>query len=156
VKKTTDRLHNAKIFFLSDSTEAGTGSCTKQFSIPPYTLSRSGITTLGPFGVGIFGTVTSAVTSQTADIPGSIELRQNYPNPFNPTTTIFYALPKQSKVMVEVFDMLGRKVATLVVETKSSGEYSVQFDASKYASGVYIYKMSTSTVMIAKKMLIVK
>jgi endo-1,4-beta-xylanase len=151
-----DRLRNAKFFFLSDSTEAGTGNYTKQFSIPPYTLSRSGITTLGPFGVGIFGTVTSAVTSQTADIPGSIELRQNYPNPFNPTTTIFYALPKQSKVTVDVYDMLGRKVVTLVDETKSAGEYSVQFDASKYASGVYIYKMSTPTVTIAKKMLFVK
>ena len=83
-------------------------------------------------------------------------MKSNYPNPFNPTTTIVYTLPRQSKVTVQVFDMLGRNVATLVNTTQPAGEHSTQFDASKLASGVYVYKMTTPTVTIAKKMMLVK
>ena len=73
------------------------------------------------------------------------ELGQNYPNPFNPTTTISYQLPKDGIVTLKVYDMLGREVATLVNDKlKTPGRYSVNFNASSLASGVYIYQLKVN------------
>jgi hypothetical protein len=68
-------------------------------------------------------------------------LSQNFPNPFNPTTTISYQLPVNSHVTLKVFDILGREVATLVNEQRSAGSYSVQWNASRFSSGVYLVRM---------------
>jgi hypothetical protein len=73
-------------------------------------------------------------------------LYQNYPNPFNPATKIGYQLPKAGMVNIKIYDMLGRQMAELVNEQKGPGGYEVTFDASRYASGVYIYQMVVSTV----------
>ncbi len=84
-------------------------------------------------------------------------LEQNYPNPFNPVTTINYQVPDQSSVRLEVFDMLGRKVATLVNKSISvPGEYSARFDASGLATGIYIYQLETHQGIIVKKMMLIK
>jgi hypothetical protein len=88
--------------------------------------------------------------------PSTFVLSQNYPNPFNPTTKISYAVPTATKVRLEVFDVLGRKVATLVDETKQAGEYSVEFDASRLVSGVYMYRMTTPKTTITNKMVLIK
>jgi hypothetical protein len=93
---------------------------------------------------------------QSNPLPTQFSLDQNYPNPFNPSTKITYAVVRDAKVRIDVFDILGRKVATLVNETKHSGTYSVEFDASKLVSGVYIYRLSTPTLTISKKMMLVK
>ena len=91
------------------------------------------------------------------DLPQHVELDQNYPNPFNPVTTIDYAVPKRSSVRLEVFDILGRKVATLVDnKQQSSGRYSVRFDASALASGLYIYKLRAGQTILTKKLTLVK
>jgi pectin methylesterase-like acyl-CoA thioesterase len=74
-------------------------------------------------------------------VPKHFALLQNYPNPFNPTTTITYDVPFSSRVTIDVYDVLGSKVETLVNETKSAGEYRVSFNGSRYASGVYFYRM---------------
>lgn len=76
------------------------------------------------------------------DLPADFVLDQNYPNPFNPTTTISYALPSHAHVTLRVFDMLGRQVAELVNESVSAGHHSVEFDASRLASGLYFYRLS--------------
>ena len=82
---------------------------------------------------------------------------QNYPNPFNPATKIEYSLNKASRVTLEVFDLLGRSVATLVRdEQKGAGDYSVTFAANKLASGMYIYRLSASGQIITKKMMLLK
>lgn len=88
----------------------------------------------------------------------SFKLEQNYPNPFNPTTTIRYELPTASDVKLDVFDALGRKVATLVNGRKSAGSYAVTFDASRYAlaSGTYFYRLQAGNAVETKKMLLVK
>jgi hypothetical protein len=91
-----------------------------------------------------------------ATTPSTFALSQNYPNPFNPTTKIAYAVPTATKVRLQIFDILGRKVATLVNETKQAGEYSVEFDASRLVSGVYMYQMTTPKTSITKKMILVK
>ena len=69
------------------------------------------------------------------------DLIQNYPNPFNPITTITYSLPKASNVTLKVYDILGRELVTLVDEFKSEGQYSVLFNASSLASGIYFYRI---------------
>jgi hypothetical protein len=89
-------------------------------------------------------------------IPTEFSLNQNYPNPFNPVTNITYSVPKESHVTVEVFDMLGRSIAKLVNADQKVGTYNVDFDASKLASGTYIYRLSTPNFTVAKKMLLMK
>ena len=86
----------------------------------------------------------------------SFSLSQNYPNPFNPSTLIKYSILNNAKVKLEVYDMLGSKVATLVNETQSKGEYRVTFDASKLTSGVYVYQLSTPNQILSKKMMLIK
>jgi hypothetical protein len=83
-------------------------------------------------------------------------LEQNYPNPFNPSTGIRYQVSRVSDVRLEVFDMLGRKVSTLVNERQSAGSYEVSFNAAGLASGVYFYKLSAGSFVQTKKMLLVK
>jgi len=93
---------------------------------------------------------------QTVEIPNYYSLSQNYPNPFNPSTNINFTLPKGENVKLVVFDILGREVATLVNEFKTSGVYNVNFDASHLSSGVYFYSIQTDNFKETKRMLLVK
>jgi hypothetical protein len=104
---------------------------------------------------------TSSTSSQSAiaqisSVPTSYSLKQNYPNPFNPTTAIAYTLPEAAKVSLKVYDLLGREVATLVNETKAAGSYEARFDASRLASGLYLYKLQAGSYTETKKMMLVK
>ncbi len=90
------------------------------------------------------------------ELPVTYDLSQNYPNPFNPTTTINYQLPQTGQVTLKIYDILGKEVATLVNEQKNIGRYSVNFDASKIASGVYIYQIRVNDYVSSKKMLLLK
>ena len=83
-------------------------------------------------------------------------LKQNYPNPFNPTTTIEFNLPERSYVELNIYNVLGVKIATLVQGEKDAGTYSVKFDASKYPSGLYIYELQTDKFKQTKKMIYLK
>jgi hypothetical protein len=90
------------------------------------------------------------------DIPTEYALFQNYPNPFNPTTNIKFDLPKESNVTLKVYNILGAEVATLVNNVMSAGHQEVKFDASKYASGMYIYRLEAGSFVQVKKMLLMK
>ena len=90
------------------------------------------------------------------ELPKIYSLAQNYPNPFNPSTLINYSLPKAGNVELKVYDVLGREVAVLVNEFKQVGNYSVQFNANNFASGVYFYKLKAGDFVSTKKMLLVK
>jgi hypothetical protein len=94
--------------------------------------------------------------TKTGETANSYKLEQNYPNPFNPVTKINYSIPKSSNVNINVFDILGQKVASLVNEKQESGSYSIDFDASKLSSGVYYYKIETGEFTSIKKMTLVK
>ncbi len=83
-------------------------------------------------------------------------LEQNYPNPFNPVTTINYQIPKSGRVVVKVYDILGKEIATLVNEEKEIGRYSVNFDASKLSSGVYLYELVANDYRAVKKLMVIK
>lgn len=113
----------------------------------------------------------TGVQNKKDDTPTTFKLVQNYPNPFNPTTTIQYSIPQQTtgnenyhSVKLIVFDILGRKVATLVNQKQSAGNYKVNFNASYLASGVYYYRLkvgepsarSGQVFVQTKKMLLLK
>ena len=86
----------------------------------------------------------------------SYELYNNYPNPFNPTTTIRYELPKDGVVTIDIFNILGQKVKTLLNEFKKADRYEVVFNAKGLASGVYIYRMRVNDFTECRKMLLIK
>ena len=90
------------------------------------------------------------------EVPSEFVLNQNYPNPFNPTTTISYALPEILEVRLEVFDLLGRRVALLVDSQQSVGTHTISFNASRLASGIYIYRLRAGEYMETKKMMVIK
>ena len=83
-------------------------------------------------------------------------LEQNYPNPFNPSTRIKYQIPKNGKVTIKVYDMLGREVKTLVNEFKEKGRYEVTFDGENLSSGIYICRMKADKYSSSVKMLLIK
>lgn len=89
-------------------------------------------------------------------IPVSFSLSQNYPNPFNPQTKINYALPKAGVVTIKLYDILGKEVGIIENSFKNAGNYSVSFEASHLASGVYIYKMVSGDFSATKKLLLLK
>jgi parallel beta-helix repeat protein len=94
--------------------------------------------------------------SKEVEIPKQYSLYQNYPNPFNPMTTIRFDLPKDGSVKLEVYDILGRKITTLINEYRSAGSYEQSFNASLLASGVYIYKLQAGDYVSSKKMMLLK
>ncbi len=91
-----------------------------------------------------------------ADRPASIYIDRNYPNPFNPGTTIVYGMNQSGPVNLAVYDLLGRQVAVLVNGFKASGEYSVYFDASGLASGLYVYRLTNGSEVVTRTMTLVK
>ncbi|MBO6547224.1 MAG: DUF2341 domain-containing protein [Balneolaceae bacterium] len=90
------------------------------------------------------------------DVPEEIFLDQNYPNPFNPSTTIPFGLNETSNVELVVYDILGRKVQTLVNSSMNPGRYDIRFNAGPLASGVYFYRLVTDTKVMVKRFTLIK
>jgi len=88
--------------------------------------------------------------------PMTFELSQNFPNPFNPTTTISYRIPETSGVTLKIFDVTGTEVMTLVNQKQEAGSYTINFDATNFASGMYIYKIEAGKYSSVKKMMLMK
>ena len=88
--------------------------------------------------------------------PADFSLSQNYPNPFNPVTRINYSISEKSPVCMVIYNMLGQKVSTLVDETQLPGDYSVDFDGTKLASGIYIYQLTSGNKVLTRKMLLLR
>jgi len=94
--------------------------------------------------------------AENQEDPVQTKLAQNYPNPFNPTTMIDYTLANSGQVTLSVYDMIGRRVATLVNEQVTAGAHQVQFDASSLSSGVYIYRLQTPYETLTRQMILIK
>ncbi|MDI6802433.1 MAG: T9SS type A sorting domain-containing protein [Bacteroidota bacterium] len=103
-----------------------------------------------------FGVITSVQEVPNASLPTQYQLTNNYPNPFNPTTVIEYALPREEFVTLKIYNIIGQEVAILKNEVQKAGTYRVNFDGSKLASGVYFYRLQTSSFTQIKKMALVK
>ena len=91
-----------------------------------------------------------------SEIPNFYSLSQNFPNPFNPTTSITYSIPENSNVKLDIYNILGKKILTLVDKYQSIGKYTVEFDAAELTSGIYLYKIKTQNFESAKKMIFLK
>ena len=89
-------------------------------------------------------------------IPTEFALSQNYPNPFNPTTSISFSLPEASDVRLEIFNIQGQKVTTLVNKQLEAGNHSINWDGRDAASGVYFYRIDAGSFTETKKMLLLK
>lgn len=104
----------------------------------------------------VVATALEKVVLEENTLPLRFALSQNQPNPFNPTTIIKFALPEQVHVKITVYNTMGEKIAELVNQELAAGDHRVEFNALRYASGVYFYVMETGTFKDLKKMLIVK
>ncbi|MGA9364179.1 MAG: T9SS type A sorting domain-containing protein [Bacteroidota bacterium] len=114
---------------------------------------------VGTFGGGVWRRPLSEMITSVErgnSMPSRSVLEQNYPNPFNPTTVISYQLPEFGHVTLQVYDALGREVATLANKDESAGYKSVTSDASKLSSGVYFYGLQAGSYNAAKKLLLLK
>jgi photosystem II stability/assembly factor-like uncharacterized protein len=96
------------------------------------------------------------IVSVSGNIPQAFKLNQNYPNPFNPKTNIIFDVAKSTNVKITVYDISGKEVTILVNELMQPGSYKTDWDASKFASGIYFYKIETEGFVDTKKMMLVK
>lgn len=102
------------------------------------------------------GGIATGIETSPQQKPEKISLAQNYPNPFNPSTNIDFSIPQTSHVELTVFDILGKKVATLINNRMSAGNHTIRFDASRLSSGVYFYRLYTGGQSITKKLTLIK
>jgi hypothetical protein len=97
-----------------------------------------------------------STSNELGELPNEFALQQNYPNPFNPTTVIRYSVAEMANVKLEVFDVLGRSVATLVNDVKTPGAYTINFNARDLSSGTYFYRIEAGDFTSIKKMMLIK
>ncbi|MBU0984854.1 MAG: T9SS type A sorting domain-containing protein [candidate division Zixibacteria bacterium] len=119
-------------------------------------------TNTGTYAAFTTNIITDVEDDEHGDIlPYRFELSQNYPNPFNPVTTIEYSLPQRSSVKIDIFNLLGQKVRTLVDREESAGSYTITWDGTSttgeaVSTGVYFYRFQTDDHVETKKMLLLK
>ncbi|MEQ9308022.1 MAG: T9SS type A sorting domain-containing protein [Balneolaceae bacterium] len=101
-------------------------------------------------------TVADQVSNEESEEPVKLALNQNYPNPFNPSTTISYTLENTGLVQLEVFNIQGQRVATLVNSKQQQGSHNVTFDASNLSSGIYMYRLQTASQTLTRQMVLIK
>ncbi len=105
---------------------------------------------------GQLGEVLTTVENITEQLPRQVHLFQNYPNPFNSTTKISYEIPSMAQVKLEIYNLLGQKIKTIIDEIQSTGRYEISFDASYLTSGVYIYQLRTNKTIYNRFLTIIK
>ncbi|MCY4232783.1 MAG: T9SS type A sorting domain-containing protein [Bacteroidetes bacterium] len=127
------------------------GSFPAKYELPAHSFKL----TPGPLPHDVNPHISTSI-QQSQELPSEIWLGSNYPNPFNPATTIEFGLTQQADAQLHVYDLLGRRVATLIDGVLQAANYTVTFDASHLASGVYIYRLQTPEVAITKQMTLLK
>ena len=126
-------------------------------SVACVTIAPDGFAYIGTIGSGVWVTqdrVTAAATT-AVPYPISFSLAQNFPNPFNPSTTIRYGLPSRSHATLTVFNTLGQQRDTCPGE-KEAGFHEAVFDASAFASGVYLYRLTAGSDVETRKLILVR
>ncbi len=113
-------------------------------------------TVVGAVGPHARAATEARLTSPVTRVAEPPRLQGNYPEPFNPVTTIRYALPEAAHVRLEVFDLTGRRVALLVDGERTAGQYAAQFDASRLASGMYLYRLRAGATVQTRTMMLLK
>ncbi|MGE5432541.1 MAG: alpha/beta hydrolase-fold protein [Syntrophomonadaceae bacterium] len=106
--------------------------------------------------LGYFFLNAVADVHQSEDVPDKASLMQNYPNPFNPSTTIRFSIPSAEHVILKIYDVLGKEVATLMDENKPGGNYKIEFNGSNLSSGIYFFTLHAGKFMQTKKLILMK
>jgi hypothetical protein len=138
-EKANDYLH---ILYINDKDAGAIPQTQGSVTDNPVTYLRTSISTFG--------------VDEDVKVPAGYALAQNYPNPFNARTIIRFELPRPSHVSIEIYDILGRKVTTLLDEERPAGPQQVTWNADKYPSGIYSYRIEAGVFSQNKKMLLVK
>jgi hypothetical protein len=118
----------------------------------PFTLGPSG--SISYEGGSLL--IPTSVESEEGGLPRSFFVDQNYPNPFNPATIIRYGLPNASAVVVKVYNLIGQEVATLFSDKQEAGFHTVEFDGSKFNSGVFFCRVQAGNSVDIKRMILIK
>jgi hypothetical protein len=116
---------------------------------------RLNITQITEFSINSI-TFSLPTSVDVENVPARFQLSNNYPNPFNPTTTIAFSLPSKYFVTLKIFDVIGREVAVLVSEELPEGNYSRQWKATGFPSGVYFYRLEAGNFVDVKKLVLMK
>ena len=154
IEKSADKSTWQKIGFVKGN---GTTTVPNEYSFSDTLLAPSIISYYRLKQVDFNGTIRfSQVVDLNFNTKNNFGISQNYPNPFNPATTINYQSPKAGMVVIKVYDLLGNEIKTLVNEYKQPGSYSVNYDASKLSSGVYIYRIISGNYSASKIMVLIK
>lgn len=155
-RKKEDENKFAQIAELSKGTESFTDSTITESG--KYYYRAKAVSDTSSSDYTDIDSVTAAVTSIDENEKSNLNymIFRNYPNPFNPSTKIDFSVPSQTKVRIDVYDILGGKVAELINEEKPSGRYEVDFIANNLSSGVYIYQLTYSDRVLSRKMLLLK
>ncbi len=125
----------------------------KSGSVTGNEVTETGVSAIGIFGIG-YGTVTGIV-HRVNGVPTKIALA-NFPNPFNPTTQVQFAVPENARVVLNIYNVLGEKVETLVDQNMTAGVYQRVYDGARYASGIYFARLSVGDHVVMDKMLMIK
>jgi hypothetical protein len=99
---------------------------------------------------------TSVNEGEDATVPTVFALEQNFPNPFNPSTTIAFSLPRQSRVTLKVFNVVGEEISTLVDQELSAGRYEAHWDAGQMNGGVYFYRLQAGAFVQTRKLILIR
>jgi len=127
----------------------------------PHTDDYEGNVRIDEITLMSFDSLSTSVGDAESDLPQQFTISQNYPNPFNPYTTIAYSLSERSNVRIEIFNLLGQSMRTLVDKVQPSGSYQIEWDgkdaySQNVSSGIYMYKITTDSFTSAKKMVLLK
>ncbi len=151
--------NNEGRIFLGKTTSDASGNFTYTPASPPPLTFITATATDADNNTSAFSDpvlLTGTHADRRSGQPDKFSLKQNFPNPFNPETSITYSVQEPCRVVLKVFDLQGREVSTLVDADKLTGEYTVQFNASKIASGIYLYQIRMKNFIGVKKMVILE
>jgi thiamine biosynthesis protein ThiC len=127
--------------------QSGSDVITIRANVPTRTVTTDFEVTVNPV---------NAISSGGEVIPLKYSLSQNYPNPFNPETTISYALPKASDVVISIYDVNGRHVTDILNANRAAGYHNVKWNASDMASGIYFYQIKAGNFIQVKRCILIR
>lgn len=126
-------------------------------NIGAITMDQKGNIFVGAGTSGVYKlSTTTGLEQSSGELPGNFKLYQNYPNPFNPSTKIHFSVPQRNIVSLKIYDSLGREVSSLVQKELPAGNYTVTWNAEKFASGIYFSRITAGDFTSTKKMILMK
>ena len=132
------------------------GSVDFDFTYPTTAVSYTAGTSGQPMGALTWFDMPVGVEDEISQLPLSYKLFNNYPNPFNPTTNISFNLPKEENIKLDIYNILGQKIVTLINGKMQAGNHNVNFIADNLPSGLYIYQLQAGNFLESKKMMLLK